>query len=45
MTMISVNIVHAEEIEKAKRQDPIITFAAYLKEDGVLTDEFEKEME
>ena len=35
----------AEEVEKAKNKDPIITFAAYLKEIGVLTDELEKEMQ
>ena len=33
----------AEELEK-KKNDPIILFAAYLKEIGVLTDEIEKEM-
>jgi 2-oxoisovalerate dehydrogenase E1 component alpha subunit len=31
-----------EEVEESKKKDPIITFAAYLKEVGVLTDELEK---
>ncbi|PGD98855.1 3-methyl-2-oxobutanoate dehydrogenase subunit alpha [Bacillus wiedmannii] len=33
-----------EEVEEAKKKDSIITFAAYLKEAGVLTVEFEKQM-
>ncbi|EJR52326.1 2-oxoisovalerate dehydrogenase subunit alpha [Bacillus cereus VD107] len=33
-----------EEVEEAKKNDSIITFAAYLKEVGVLTEEFEKQM-
>ncbi|MDM5189871.1 3-methyl-2-oxobutanoate dehydrogenase subunit alpha [Bacillus sp. DX4.1] len=33
-----------EEVEEAKKQDSIFTFAAYLKEVGVLTEEFEKQM-
>ncbi|PGZ48631.1 2-oxoisovalerate dehydrogenase [Bacillus cereus] len=33
-----------EEVEEAKKNDSIITFAAYLKEVGVLTDESEKQM-
>ncbi|WML45227.1 thiamine pyrophosphate-dependent dehydrogenase E1 component subunit alpha [Neobacillus sp. PS3-40] len=33
-----------EEVAAAKAQDPIITFSAYLKETGVMTDELEKEM-
>jgi 2-oxoisovalerate dehydrogenase E1 component alpha subunit len=33
-----------EEVEEAKKKDSIITFAAYLKEIGVLTEEFEKQM-
>ncbi|MEK7015010.1 MULTISPECIES: 3-methyl-2-oxobutanoate dehydrogenase subunit alpha [Bacillus] len=33
-----------EEVEEAKKKDSIITFAAYLKEVGVLTEEFEKQM-
>ncbi|PGD16632.1 3-methyl-2-oxobutanoate dehydrogenase subunit alpha [Bacillus toyonensis] len=33
-----------EEVEEAKKKDSIITFAAYLKEAGVLTEEFEKQM-
>ncbi|PFX66220.1 2-oxoisovalerate dehydrogenase [Bacillus toyonensis] len=33
-----------EEVEEAKKEDSIITFAAYLKEAGVLTEEFEKQM-
>lgn len=35
----------AEELEAEKKLDPNITFAAYLKEVGVLTDEIEQEME
>ena len=35
----------AEELENEKKLDPNVTFAAYLKEAGVLTDEIEKEME
>lgn len=34
----------AEEIEEGKKLDPILSFAAYLKENGILTDELEKEM-
>ncbi|HDR7888000.1 TPA: 3-methyl-2-oxobutanoate dehydrogenase subunit alpha [Bacillus toyonensis] len=33
-----------EEVEEAKKKDSIITFAAYLKGAGVLTEEFEKQM-
>jgi 2-oxoisovalerate dehydrogenase E1 component alpha subunit len=33
-----------DEVDAAKAKDPIISFAAYLKEVGVLTDENEKEM-
>ncbi|PES63557.1 2-oxoisovalerate dehydrogenase [Bacillus cereus] len=33
-----------EEVEEAKKKDSIITFAAYLKEAGVLTEESEKQM-
>jgi 2-oxoisovalerate dehydrogenase E1 component alpha subunit len=33
-----------DEVAKAKTNDPIITFGAYLKETGVMTDEMEKEM-
>ncbi|HZG71542.1 MAG TPA: thiamine pyrophosphate-dependent dehydrogenase E1 component subunit alpha, partial [Chondromyces sp.] len=33
-----------DEIEKAKSNDPIITFGAYLKETGVMNDEIEKEI-
>ncbi|EDZ51104.1 3-methyl-2-oxobutanoate dehydrogenase subunit alpha [Bacillus cereus] len=33
-----------EEVEEAKKNDSIITFAAYLKEAGVLTEESEKQM-
>ncbi|MED4683113.1 3-methyl-2-oxobutanoate dehydrogenase subunit alpha [Bacillus mycoides] len=33
-----------EEVEEAKKKDSIITFAAYLKEAGVLTEEFGKQM-
>ncbi|WJE80625.1 3-methyl-2-oxobutanoate dehydrogenase subunit alpha [Bacillus sp. DX3.1] len=33
-----------EEVEEAKKQDSIFTFAAYLKEVGVLTEESEKQM-
>lgn len=33
-----------EEVEEAKKNDSIITFAAYLKEVGVLTEESEKQM-
>lgn len=33
----------SEEVEEAKKKDSIITFAAYLKEEGILTDEIEKE--
>lgn len=34
----------AEEIEEGKKLDPILSFAAYLKENGILTDESEKEL-
>lgn len=33
-----------EEVEEAKKKDSIITFAAYLKEAGVLTEESQKQM-
>ncbi|MBL4954032.1 thiamine pyrophosphate-dependent dehydrogenase E1 component subunit alpha [Neobacillus sp. YIM B02564] len=33
-----------DEVAKAKTQDPIITFGAYLKETGVMTEETEKEI-
>ncbi len=33
-----------EEVEEAKKKDSIFTFANYLKEAGVLTDELEKEI-
>ncbi|MEH7459154.1 2-oxoisovalerate dehydrogenase [Bacillus pseudomycoides] len=33
-----------EEVEEAKKKDSIFTFAAYLKEIGVLTEESEKQM-
>jgi 2-oxoisovalerate dehydrogenase E1 component alpha subunit len=33
-----------EEVEEAKAKDPIYTFAVYLKENGVLTEELEKQM-
>lgn len=33
-----------EEVEEAKKKDSIVTFAAYLKEAGVLTDEKEKSL-
>lgn len=33
-----------DEVQKAKTNDPIITFGQYLKETGVLNDELEKEM-
>ncbi|PIE96958.1 3-methyl-2-oxobutanoate dehydrogenase subunit alpha [Bacillus fungorum] len=33
-----------EEVEEAKKKDSIITFAAYLKEVGVLTEDSEKQM-
>ncbi|HJV16428.1 MAG TPA: thiamine pyrophosphate-dependent dehydrogenase E1 component subunit alpha [Bacillales bacterium] len=33
-----------DEVAKAKTNDPIITFGAYLKEVGAMTDELEKEM-
>lgn len=33
-----------EELEEARAKDPIISFAKYLKEAGVLTDELEKEI-
>ncbi|WP_188453710.1 thiamine pyrophosphate-dependent dehydrogenase E1 component subunit alpha [Virgibacillus oceani] len=34
----------SEEVEEAKKKDSIITFASYLKEVGILTDEVEKEI-
>ncbi|WP_430785386.1 thiamine pyrophosphate-dependent dehydrogenase E1 component subunit alpha [Virgibacillus flavescens] len=34
----------SSEVDEAKKKDSIITFAAYLKEAGILTDEIEKEM-
>ncbi|AVQ99317.1 2-oxoisovalerate dehydrogenase [Oceanobacillus iheyensis] len=34
----------SDEVEEARKKDSIITFAAYLKENGVLSDESEKEM-
>ncbi|PAQ16277.1 2-oxoisovalerate dehydrogenase [Bacillaceae bacterium SAOS 7] len=33
-----------DEVQKAKTNDPIITFGAYLKETGVMTDALEKEI-
>lgn len=33
-----------EEVEEAKQKDPLVTFAAYLREAGVLTPDVEKEM-
>ena len=33
-----------EEVEEAKAKDPIYTFAVYLKENGILTDELEKQI-
>ncbi|MGG0238535.1 3-methyl-2-oxobutanoate dehydrogenase subunit alpha [Bacillus rhizoplanae] len=33
-----------EEVEEAKKKDPIYTFANYLKEVGILTEESEKQM-
>ncbi|WP_102345660.1 thiamine pyrophosphate-dependent dehydrogenase E1 component subunit alpha [Bacillus sp. Marseille-P3661] len=33
-----------EEVEESKKRDPLVTFATYLKEVGVLTDEIEKEL-
>ncbi|OIK11719.1 2-oxoisovalerate dehydrogenase [Bacillus sp. MUM 116] len=33
-----------DEVAKAKTEDPIITFGAYLKETGVLNDDLEKEI-
>ncbi len=33
-----------EEVEEAKKNDCIITFAKYLKDNGIMTDEQEKEM-
>ncbi|MDP7977093.1 3-methyl-2-oxobutanoate dehydrogenase subunit alpha [Bacillus multifaciens] len=33
-----------EEVEEAKKKDPIYTFANYLREVGILTEEFEKQM-
>ncbi|OKL38062.1 thiamine pyrophosphate-dependent dehydrogenase E1 component subunit alpha [Domibacillus mangrovi] len=35
----------AEEVEKAKLEDPMITFRTYVKETGVLTDDREQQME
>ncbi len=34
----------SEEVEEAKKKDSIFTFAAYLKEAGILTEELEKEI-
>ncbi|WP_164668670.1 thiamine pyrophosphate-dependent dehydrogenase E1 component subunit alpha [Virgibacillus doumboii] len=34
----------SSEVEEAKKKDSIITFAAYLKEAGILTDEMDKEI-
>ncbi|PAV29580.1 2-oxoisovalerate dehydrogenase [Virgibacillus profundi] len=34
----------SEEVEEARKKDSIITFAAYLKEVGILTEEVEKEI-
>ncbi|MFD1707048.1 thiamine pyrophosphate-dependent dehydrogenase E1 component subunit alpha [Siminovitchia sediminis] len=34
----------SEELEKAKSEDPVLLFASYLKENGLLDDELEKEM-
>ncbi|SDQ52030.1 thiamine pyrophosphate-dependent dehydrogenase E1 component subunit alpha [Virgibacillus salinus] len=34
----------SEEVEEAKKKDSLITFAAYLKEEGILTEELEKEI-
>ncbi|AIF43490.1 thiamine pyrophosphate-dependent dehydrogenase E1 component subunit alpha [Virgibacillus sp. SK37] len=34
----------SDEVEEAKQKDSIITFAAYLKEEGILTEEIEKEL-
>lgn len=34
----------SEEVEEAKKKDSLITFAAYLKEAGILTEELEKEI-
>lgn len=34
----------SEEVEEAKKKDSIITFAAYLKEAGILTENLEKEV-
>lgn len=33
-----------EEVEESKKKDPIITFATYLKEAGILSDKLEKEI-
>ncbi|EIT87309.1 3-methyl-2-oxobutanoate dehydrogenase [Fictibacillus macauensis ZFHKF-1] len=33
-----------EEVEEAKAKDPLLTFAAYLKETGVLTDELQQQL-
>ncbi|MGG0716568.1 thiamine pyrophosphate-dependent dehydrogenase E1 component subunit alpha [Robertmurraya massiliosenegalensis] len=33
-----------DEVAEAKTKDPIITFGAYLKENGIMNDEFEKEI-
>lgn len=35
----------AEELEEERKKDPVLTFTAYLKEIGVLTDELEQQME
>ncbi|WP_164218112.1 thiamine pyrophosphate-dependent dehydrogenase E1 component subunit alpha [Virgibacillus sp. YIM 98842] len=34
----------SNEVEEARKNDSIITFAAYLKDNGILTDESEKEL-
>jgi 2-oxoisovalerate dehydrogenase E1 component alpha subunit len=34
----------SDEVEEARKKDSIITFAAYLKDNGILTDESEKEL-
>jgi 2-oxoisovalerate dehydrogenase E1 component alpha subunit len=33
-----------EEVSEAKKNDPVLKFASYLKETGVMTDEKEKEI-
>ncbi|NBJ70214.1 MULTISPECIES: thiamine pyrophosphate-dependent dehydrogenase E1 component subunit alpha [Clostridia] len=35
---------NSEEVDEAKKKDSIVTFAKYLKDAGVLTDQLEKEM-